>query len=87
MLHLDKASIHRFKSEALAEFDAASLTDISEVTVERDRPLHERAENFIAQVRNPYLFRVGDTPVRISFTDNGPSLESQLVSVAKRANW
>ena len=87
MLHLNKVSIHKFKEEALAEFDAASLTDISKIIVDLDRPLYERAGNFITQVRNPYIFRVGDIPVRISFAENAPSLQSQLICLATQTNW
>ena len=47
--------------------NADKLVDLSNVKVKRKLPLNRRADDFIAQVGNPYLFRVDD--VELSFVE------------------
>lgn len=47
--------------------DAAGVIDLRNVVVNREKPFSERRDDFIRQVRNPYLFRVGSTIVRVEF--------------------
>ena len=54
-----------------------TLVDISNVKIGGTSP-SERLDSLIAQVRNPYVFRVGNTPVRISFRNNGKTMEDAL---------
>lgn len=49
--------------------NADKLVDLSNVKVKRKLPLNRRADDFIAQVGNPYLFRVDDVVVKIEFGD------------------
>lgn len=44
-----------------------SLTDIRNVVVDRMAPRDERLKSFVGQVKNPYLFKVGNTVVRVNF--------------------
>lgn len=41
--------------------------DLRNVTVNREKTVSERREDFIRQVRDPYLFRVGSTVVKVEF--------------------
>ena len=40
-------------------------------------------KSYIKQVKNPYLFKVGDTAVRIRFTESGPSFEEKLLGIIR----
>lgn len=53
------------------------LQDILEVKVSGETT-SERLENYIAQVGNPYCFRVGNTPVRISFKSCEETLDKKI---------
>ena len=44
-----------------------SLTDIRNVSADPQKPKEERLRSFVGQVGNPYLFRVGDTVVKVNF--------------------
>lgn len=61
----------------IAGIDPATLPDISSVTITGQTPA-QRLDSLLTQVNNPYIFRVGQTPVRISFRDDGPDLSSSL---------
>lgn len=47
--------------------NSEELVDLRNVEVNRNAPLKRRTSDFIAQVGNPYLFRVGETIVKIDF--------------------
>ena len=50
--------------------DAENLVDLKEVSICADLPLPQRAEQYLQQVRNPYLFRVDKLIVKVSFSGN-----------------
>ncbi len=49
--------------------NADGLIDLRDVKVNRKASLSRRIDDFIAQVRNPYLFKVGETVVKVEFGD------------------
>ena len=51
------------------------LFDISKIRIDSSKSVEERREQFLRQTGNPYMVRVGDTMVKISFSDNGTSFE------------
>ena len=55
------------------------LQDILEVEV-KGETASQRLESYLTQVGNPYCFRVGKTPVRISFSASEKPLEEKLRS-------
>ena len=57
--------------------DPDTLADIREVRICGNTPV-QRMESYFSQVKNPYCFRVGKTPVRISFQCGGKTLENKL---------
>lgn len=69
--------LEKMKFATLDSEGADTLTDISKVTIHGESAL-ERMESFLQQVNNPYHFKVGNTPVRITFSQNGAPLEEML---------
>lgn len=61
----------------------SELTDISNLPVDPSLPPEERIGRFVQSVGNPYQFRVGDTAVRVHFSEGGPTLGAQLLNAAK----
>ena len=55
------------------------LKDIREVKITGET-IYERWESYLAQVGNPYCFRVGKTPVRISFKSCEETLDMKIRS-------
>jgi hypothetical protein len=62
----------------IAEADRDNLVDIASIRIDPDLPAVERMESYIGQVKNPYLFRSGDTVVRVRFDPNGAKLGDVL---------
>ena len=60
-------------------FNIEDFADLKVLTVDKTKPKQERLKQFITDVKNPYMVRVGDTPVRIEFT-GGRSLSDALTT-------
>lgn len=56
-----------------------ALADLLDVTITGDTPA-QRLESYLAQVGNPYRFRVGKTPVRVTFHSGEKPLQEKLES-------
>lgn len=67
-----------YKSLDIKDVKLEDLKDIRDVHIDTTKPVHERVLSFWAQIGNPYLFKVGDTKVKVEFNDNGPSLQELL---------
>ncbi len=61
------------------------LIDITTVRVDDAMPMATRMENYIRDIKNPYLFRVGDTIVQIEFT-GGTSLQNRMETLFRSKN-
>ena len=63
------------------EYGAANkdeLVDIETVHIDPDLPPAERLLNYLEQIKNPYCFLCGDTPVKIRFVSEEKSLKQSL---------
>jgi len=59
-----------------------SLVDLRDVKIDRSQPIEERKKSYVAQIGNPYLFKVGDVVVRLSYANTQRTLNeafSQLI--------
>ena len=58
-----------------------SLVDIRSVKIDRSLSVEKRAAAYVQQVRNPYLFRVGSTVVRVSYADTQATINDSFVNM------
>lgn len=63
--------------------DKSQLVDLRDVEIDQRLTKENRIKSYIKQIKNPYLYKVGDTAVRIRFTESGPSFEEKLLGVIK----
>jgi hypothetical protein len=54
--------------------DKSSLVNLKSVTIDTSLPVDQRIEAFLDQVKNPYVFLCGETPVRVTFKKDGNEL-------------
>ncbi len=62
------------------KIDRNNLVDISSVHIDPDLSSEQRMEHYIGQVKNPYCFMSGDTPVRIRFVNTEKNLSQSLIN-------
>ena len=61
-----------------ADFGDAALKDmkdIRDVRIDRGQPKEVRIRQYLKQVGNPYLIRVGDVKIKVRFADEGITFE------------
>lgn len=69
--------LDKMKYAEIGEGASSPLVDIRDVCIE-GQTYEKRLCSFLSQVVNPYCYKVGDTPVRISFLPEGKPLEEKL---------
>lgn len=77
VLMVSMEQLEKMRLSTLDNEGVDALTDISEVTIHGETAL-ERLESLLQQVNNPYHFKVGKTPVRITFTQGAAPLEEKI---------
>lgn len=63
------------------KIDVSSLVDIRDVQVQKDLPQEERIKSFVAQIKNPYCFKVGPVVVNVSYSNSGATLNDRFVEM------
>ena len=61
-----------------ASVDRNTLVDITEVEIDPTLPREELLKDYLAQIRNPYLFRCGDVVVKITYAETQVTFEDAL---------
>ena len=61
-----------------ASVDRNTLVDITEVEIDPTLPREELLKDYLAQIRNPYLFRCGDVVVKIAYAETQVTFEDAL---------
>ena len=72
----------QFKDKTTYSIENVSKSDLVDIqTVKIDSALtdSERMFRYLEQIRNPYCFLCGDTPVGISFADEQQELSTVLI--------
>lgn len=58
-----------------------SLVDIHSVKIDPAQPVEERIRSYVEQIKNPYLFKVGSTVVRVSYADTQATINDNFVNL------
>jgi len=76
--------IESMKSIDIKGVDKAELIDLNTIHIDQEKPVAERIESFIQQIKNPYCFKVGDIAVKVNYKEDGPTFQQnfeELISV------
>ena len=58
-----------------------SLVDIRDVKIDRSLPLEERMKSYVEQIKNPYMFKVGKTIVRVSYANTTQTINDNFLNL------
>ena len=58
-----------------------SVVDIRDVKIDRTQPVEERMKSYVEQIKNPYLFKVGNTVVRVSYANTQATINDNFVNL------
>lgn len=76
-------TLEEMKNVDIRTVDKSTLVDLNDVYIDTTLPVKKRIQSFIEQVKNPYLFKVGDVAVKVVFQESGPTLQERLESLIK----
>ncbi len=71
-----------------ADFNTCKINDLPDVTnlkIDVDEPIINRAGKYFKDVKNPYIFRVGDVGVKINCSGD-KNLSDSIVNIATSSN-
>ena len=58
-----------------------SLVDIRDVKIDRSLPVEERMRSYVEQIKNPYMFKYGNTVVRVSYADTTQTIDDCFLNL------
>ena len=59
----------------------ASLVDIRDVEIDKTLPVEDRMKSYVEQIKNPYIFKVGDTVVRVSYSNTQETINDNFLNL------
>lgn len=71
------------KDVNIRDVDKDNLVDLNSVTIDETLPVAERVASFVAQIKNPYCFRIGDVKVKVVYKDDGPTFQQNLIDLMR----
>lgn len=58
-----------------------SLVDIRDVKIDRSLPVEERMRSYVEQIKNPYMFKYGNTIVRVSYANTTQTINDNFLNL------
>ena len=58
-----------------------SLVDIRDIKIDRSMSVEERMKSYVEQIKNPYMFKVGNTVVRVSYANTQATINDNFVNL------
>lgn len=78
---ITKSILNEMKNSDIKSCNKADLIDIRTIEIDKNKSQMERLLSFIQAVKNPYLFKVGDIAVKVSFADNEQSMQKKMENI------
>lgn len=75
---LDGKTLQELKRVNIKEVNPEELVDISEIEIDMKQSVQKRVKEYVEQVHNPYLVRVGEYIVKVGYSDCKETLNDRL---------
>lgn len=75
---MDGKTLQELKRVNIKEVNPDELVDISEIEIDTKQSVQKRVEEYVEQVHNPYLVRVGEYVVKIGYSDCKETLNDRM---------
>lgn len=72
------SELDEMSREDICHIDKSELFDITDTEINANLPPEQRMPHYLEQIKNPYCFLCGSTPVQITFKENGEQLGDLL---------
>jgi len=78
------AKLNNMKNAVIDDNNAAELVDINSIVIDENSDMKSKVLKYIEDVKNPYLFKVGDTIVKINFSDSDKTINEKIAEMVIR---
>ena len=78
-----KEKLDRCKKIKLEDIDPNDVDEITDIKIDKRKSSNERILDFLNKTKNPYIFKVNGTLVRIGFSETSKTADDCLTSVLK----
>lgn len=75
---MDGKTLQELKRVNIKEVNPEELVDISEIEIDMKQSVQKRVKEYVEQVHNPYLVRVGEYIVKVGYSDCTETLNDRL---------
>lgn len=73
----------RLKACSVTKCNKDELVDLNSIAINSEKSKAERMLDFIYQIKNPYLFKVGDIAVKVVYAKSDVTLQQQMESLVQ----
>lgn len=84
---LDSFDLINLRTVAVADCSKDSLVDLHDVKIDPEKSVTEKMNDYFEQIKNPYLFKVGDVRVKVSFGGDRSFTDALGAVVSTGANY
>ena len=84
---LNSFDLMHLKNAAIADYSKDSLVDLRDVNIDSDKSVPEKMNDYFEQIKNPYLFKVGDVRVKVSFCGDRTFTDALGAVISSGANY
>ena len=78
-----KEKLDRCKKIKLEDIDPNDVDEITDIKIDKRKSSNERILDFLNKTKNPYIFKVNGTLVKIGFSETSRTADDCLTSVLK----
>lgn len=75
---MDGKTLQELKRVNIKEVNPDELVDISEIEIDMKQSVQKRVKEYVEQVHNPYLVRVGEYVVKIGYSECKETLNDRM---------
>lgn len=84
---LNSFDLNLLKTAAIADCSKDSLVDLHDVKIDPSKSVVDKMNDYFEQIKNPYLFKVGDVRVKVSFGGERSFTDAFGAVVSNGANY
>lgn len=84
---LDSFDLIMLRNVDIADCSKDSLVDLHDVKIDAEKSVPEKMNDYFEQIKNPYLFKVGDVRVKVSFGGNRTFTDALGAVISNGANY
>ena len=84
---LNSFDLMNLKTAAIADYSKDILVDLHDVKIDPSKSVTEKMNDYFEQIKNPYLFKVGDMRVKLSFGGDRSFTDALGAVISNGANY